>query len=279
MGNGEDGLHLARSSDGYHWQAINGGKSFLAPQVGKSRLMRDPCLLRVPDGTFHLVWTNGWNDRTIGHASSRDLRHWSQQQAIGVMSHEPQTLNCWAPEVVYDEAKQQYVIFWSSTIPGRFPETDGTGDGKYNHRIYSTTTKDFKTFTPTRLFFDAGFNVIDATMLHAEGKYYLIVKDETLNPVKKNLRIAVGDSPEGPFGPASAPFTPSWVEGPTAIRIGDDYVVYFDCYTKGCYGAVRSRNLKDWEDITSRVSFPQGARHGTVLRVSRSVVDKLSDAR
>ena len=57
---------------------------------------------------------------------------------------------------------------------------------------------------------------------------YLIVKDETLKPVKKNLRIAVGDSPEGPFGPASAPFTPSWAEGPTAIRIGDDYVVYFD---------------------------------------------------
>ena len=113
------------------------------------------------------------------------------------MAHEPQAMNCWAPEVVYDENKQQYVIFWATTIPGRFPKTDGTGDGKYNHRIYSTTTKDFKTFTPTRLFFDGGFNVIDATMLHAEGKYYLIVKDETLKPVKKNLRIAVGSQPRG----------------------------------------------------------------------------------
>ncbi len=275
VGNGEDGLHLARSSDGYRWQALNAGKSFLAPQVGKSRLMRDPCLLRSPDGTFHLVWTNGLNNQTIGYASSKDLLHWSEQQAIGVMGHEPQAMNCWAPEVVYDEAKQQYVIFWSSTIPGRFPQTDGTGDGKYNHRIYATTTKDFKSFTPTRLFFDGGFNVIDATMLHAGGKYYLIVKDETLKPVKKNLRIAVGDSPEGPFGPASAPFTPSWVEGPSAIRVDDDYLVYFDCYTKGCYGAARSRNLKEWEDVTARVSFPKGARHGTVLRVPRSVVDCL----
>jgi lysophospholipase L1-like esterase len=66
VGNGEDGLHLARSNDGYHWQALNGGKSFLAPQAGKSRLMRDPCLFRASDGTFHLVWTNGWKDRTIG---------------------------------------------------------------------------------------------------------------------------------------------------------------------------------------------------------------------
>jgi len=171
-----------------------------------------------------------------------------------------------------------HCLGWS---PGEtaFRQPDGAGDGKYNHRIYSTTSKDFKTVTPTRLFFDGGFNVIDATMLHANGKYYLIVKDETLKPVKKNLRIAVGDSSQGPFGPASAPFTPNWVEGPTAIRIGYDHVVYFDCYTKGCYGAVRSRNLKDWEDITSRLTFPKGARHGTVLQVPKSVADRLSEAR
>ena len=116
-------------------------------------------------------------------------------------------------------------------------------------------------------------------MLHAEGKYYLIVKDETLTPLKKNLRIAVGTSPEGPFRDVSAPFTPAWVEGPSAIRIGDDYIIYFDCYRLHCYGAVRSRNLKDWEDVTSRLSFPKGVRHGTVLRVPNSVVDKLSEAR
>jgi hypothetical protein len=222
LGNGEDGLHLAYSKDGYKWDVLGDGKSFLTPQVGKSKLMRDPCLLRAPDDTFQLVWTDSWNSRTIGHASSKDLIHWSEQQAIGVMEHEPEAMNCWAPEVVYDGTKQQYVIFWSTTIPGRFPQTDATGDKKYNHRIYATTTRDFKTFAPTRLFFDGGFNVIDATMLPTEGKYYLIVKDETAHPVKKNLRIAVGNSPEGPFGDISAPFTPEWVEGPSAIRIGDD---------------------------------------------------------
>ena len=266
-------------ADGYKWQALGGGKSFLAPKVGKRKLMRDPCLLRAPDGAFQLVWTDSWDSRTIGHASSKDLLHWSPQQAIAVMAHEPQAMNCWAPEVVYDQQRQQYVIFWSTTIPGRFPKTDGAGDGPYNHRVYATTTKDFKTFTPTRLLFDGGFNVIDATMLPAGAKYYLIVKDETLKPVKKNLRIAVGASAEGPFGEVSPPFTPSWVEGPSAIRIGDDYIVYFDCYTKGCYGAVRSRNLKDWEDITSRLDFPKGARHGTVLEMPRSVVDGLSAKR
>ena len=275
IGNGEDGLHLARSSDGYRWKALNRGRSFLVPKVGKSKLMRDPCLLRGPDGTFQMVWTDSWNSRTIGHASSKDLIRWSPQQAVEVMAHEPQAMNCWAPEIVFDEGNRHYVIFWSTTIPGRFPKTDSAGDGRYNHRIYCTTTKDFKSFTPTRLFYDGGFNVIDATMLRAGSKVHLIVKDETLKPVKKNLRIAEGVSPEGPFGDAYVPFTPSWVEGPTAIRIGDDYLVYFDCYTKGHYGAMRSRNLKDWEDVTSRLAFPKGARHGTVLRVTKVVVDRL----
>ncbi|QEH34831.1 Glycosyl hydrolases family 43 [Aquisphaera giovannonii] len=275
VGNGEDGLHLATSEDGYTWRPLGGGRSYLKPQVGKSKLMRDPCLLRGPDGTFQMVWTDSWDSRTIGHASSKDLVHWSEQQAIGVMEHEPQALNCWAPEVTFDERAQRYLIFWSTTIPGRFTETERTGDESYNHRIYGTTTRDFRAFSPTRLLFDGGFNVIDATLLRAEGKFYLIVKDETLKPVKKHLRLAVADTPDGPYTDVSAPFTPSWVEGPSAIRVGEDYLVYFDRYRDHRYGAVRSRDLKHWEDITPRVSFPEGTKHGTVLRVPRRILEGL----
>src|SRR5690242_12946546 len=67
--NGEDGLHLAWSSDGYKWERLNEGKSYLAPKVGKSKLMRDPCVTRGPDGTFQMVWTSGWNENNIGYAS------------------------------------------------------------------------------------------------------------------------------------------------------------------------------------------------------------------
>lgn len=275
-GNGEDGLHFARSEDGLTWTALNDGKSFLRPAVGKSKLMRDPCLLQGPDGTFHLVWTDSWGSQTIGHASSKDLINWSDQQAIPVMGHEPKALNCWAPEVSYDEATQEYVLFWSTTIPGRFPATDEAGDKNYNHRIYSTTTRDFKTFSPTRLFYDGGFNVIDATLLRANGTFNLIVKDETKTPVKKNLRIVPGTSVQGPFGQAGEPFTPAWVEGPSAVRMGDEYVVYFDCYGKGHYGAMKSRDLEHWEDLTPQLKFPKGVRHGTVLQVSKTLLVKLS---
>ncbi len=280
--NGEDGLHLAWSTDGYTWAALNGGKSFLAPKVGKEKLMRDPCLLLGPDGTFRMVWTDSWSDKSIGYASSKDLLTWSEQTAVPVMATEPTARNCWAPEVDYDAKQGDYVIFWATTITGKFPETatpeDQAHESGYNHRIYRTTTRDFATFTPTQLFYEPGFNVIDATMLAANDRFWLIVKDETITPVpKKNLRLASSDSPEGPFTNLSAPFSPAgvWAEGPTALKVGDDYVVYYDMYRDHKYGAVRSRDLKAWEDVSARLHFPAGMRHGTALAVPHAVVEKL----
>ena len=275
-GNGEDGLHLAWSRDGYKWTALVGDKPLLRPTVGGDHLMRDPCLARGPDGTFHMVWTTGWRDRIIGYSSSRDLVHWSAQRAIPVMSDELIARNAWAPELFYDEAKGRFLIFWSTTIPARFPDTDKTGDNGWNHRIYYCTTKDFQSFSETRLFFDGGFNVIDATILKAEGRFFLIVKDETAKPVKKNLRLASAASPEGPWANVSEPFTISWVEGPSAIRIGQEYFVYFDHYANPpYYGAVKSKDLKAWVDVSKEVSFPPGCRHGTVLAVSKEIIDGL----
>jgi len=274
-GNGEDGLHLAWSHDGYKWEKLNEGRSYLQPQVGESKLMRDPCVARGPDGIFRLVWTTSWNGKTIGYASSPDMIHWSEERAIPVMANEPGALNCWAPEVVYDAAKQDYVLYWSTTIKGRFSETLGTADHEYNHRFYVTTTKDFTNFTPTHLLYDPDFVCIDATFLRAGNQLYLVFKDETLKPVRKNLRMAAAASYEGPFTDLSPAFTGHWVEGPTALRVGEDYMVYFDCYREGHYGAVRSRDLKTWEDVTARLSFVKGARHGTIIEVPSETIAHL----
>ena len=275
IGNGEDGLHLAWSRDGYKWEPLDSGRSFLRPEVGESKLMRDPCLLRGPDGTIHLVWTTAWQGKTIGYASSRDLINWSPQQAIPVMAHEPAALNCWAPEIVWDEQRGEFLIFWATTIPGRFAQTAGTGDDKYNHRMYSTTTKDFRSFTPTKLFYDPGFNVIDATILAANGQYHLIVKDETRNPARKHLRIASSDDIAGPYENLGPPFTRDWVEGPTALKVGEDWLVYCDAYRDHRYEAKQSRDLKTWEDVTSRISFPKDTRHGTALAVEDQLLQAL----
>jgi hypothetical protein len=234
-----------------------------------------------------MVWTSGWNETGIGYASSPDLVHWSAQRELPVMAHEPTTLNAWAPEIAWDEKRGEYLIFWSSTIPGRFPQSEAAGDdagaNKYNHRIYATTTRDFVTFTPTRLFYDPGFSVIDATFLRTNHGDWLLVKDETRHPPRKYLQLARAAGLQGPFEALGAPISPVglWTEGPTALQVGEqDVIVYYDAYTTKHYGALRSRDLVHWEDVTAQMHFPDEGtarrmRHGTALRVPADVLERL----
>ncbi len=120
LDNGQDGLHLAFSRNGLTWTPLGGGKSYLAPGVG-GKLIRDPCIMLGPDKVYHAVWTSGWWDKGIGIAHSRDLIAWSEPEFLPVMTHEPTAANAWAPEILYDGETRQYVIYWSTTIPGRFP--------------------------------------------------------------------------------------------------------------------------------------------------------------
>ncbi len=276
MRNGEDGLHLAYSTDGYTWKALNKNKSFLTPRVGEDKLMRDPCVIKGPDGKFHMVWTVSWKEKGIGYASSEDLIHWTEQKYIPVMEHEKEAKNCWAPEVYYDEDSEQYMIFWSTTIPGRFPESANQGDSDYNHRMYYVTTKDFESFSPAQLLYDQGFNVIDGTLIKENGKYVLFLKDETRHPAEKNIRVASSDRMTENYGKPSESITGDyWAEGPTPVKIGEYWIVYFDKYRKNQVGAVRSKDLIDWEDISDEVKFPEGTRHGTVFRVDPEVLNNL----
>ncbi|KAF2329818.1 prolyl oligopeptidase family serine peptidase [Flavobacterium daemonense] len=274
-GNGEDGLHLAYSEDGYKWNALKNDTSFLTPEVGKDKLMRDPCVIKGGDGLYHMVWTVSWTDKGIGYASSKDLIHWSKQEFIPVMAHEEKARNTWAPEITYDEKSKEYMIYWASTIDGKFPETKSEEEKGYNHRIYYTTTKDFKKFAKTKLLYEPGFNVIDASIVKQEQQYVMYLKDETRNPVQKNIKIATSKNLTGPYSPASKAITGDyWAEGPTAIQIDNNWVVYFDKYTQKKYGAVKETS-KGWEDISEQVNFPVGTRHGTVIKVSADEIAAL----
>ena len=276
-GNGEDGLHLAYSEDGYKWNTLKNDTSFLTPEVGKDKLMRDPCVIKGGDGLYHMVWTVSWTDKGIGYASSKDLIHWSKQEFIPVMAHEEKTRNTWAPEITFDEKSKTYMIYWASTIDGKFLETKSEEEKGYNHRIYYTTTKDFKKFSKTKLLYEPGFNVIDASIVKTDNGFKMYLKDETKVPVQKNLKIATSKKLEGPYTKASEPITGDyWAEGPTAIKIDNKWIVYFDKYTQKKYGAVRETS-KGWEDISEQVSFPKGTRHGTVIKVSGAEINALKE--
>ena len=276
QGNGENGLHLAASRDGMNWQVLNNNQTFLNPKVGKDKLMRDPCIIKGNDNKFHMVWTVSWNERGIGYANSTDLINWSEQKYIPVMHHEADARNCWAPELFYDSKSKQYLICWATTIPGRFPDTDSLGDDGYNHRMYYTTTKDFIDFSETKLFYDKGFNVIDATLIKKNEKYIMFLKDETLKPKpEKNIKIAESHHLFDNWSEASESITKNWVEGPTVMKINDEWIVYFDMYTKHRMGAVSSSDLIHWTDISDKINFPDGTRHGTVFKVKESVLNNI----
>ena len=40
-------------------------------------------------------------------------------------------------------------------------------------------------------------------------------------------------------------------------------------------GAVRSKDLKNWEDISDKIEFPEGTRHGTVFKITVELLQKL----
>ena len=274
--NGRDGLHLAGSTDGLNWAAFGKDSSFLAPTVGKDKLMRDPCVISGLDGNFHMVWTDSWTDKGIGYASSPDLIHWSKQLFIPVMEKEDSARNCWAPEITSDPITNTYLIYWATTINGKFTETVNTQEKGYNHRIYYVTTKDFKTFSDTKLLYDPGFNVIDANIVKDNGRFVMFLKDETRQPVHKNLKIAYSDNLTGPYSTASIPITGNyWAEGPAAIKIKDTWMVYFDKYLLHQYGAVSSTDLVNWTDISDQIHLPKGARHGSIVEVNVDVYTKL----
>jgi beta-xylosidase len=230
-----------------------------------------------------MVWTVSWHARGIGYANSPDLIHWSEQKYIPVMEHEPDAKNCWAPEIFYDEQKQQYLIFWATTIPGRFAETDNqSNDGPpapgNNHRMYYVTTKDFETFSETKLFYDHSFNVIDATIIKDGKQYVMFLKDETNKPFEpqKNIRLAYSEAPVGPYSLPSPNISgEDWVEGPTVIKIGNKWHLYFDKYILHRYGLMVSEDLQNWTDISDQLEYPDGMRHGTAFKVPASMLENL----
>jgi hypothetical protein len=108
----------------------------------------------------------------------------------------------------------------------------------------------------------------------------MFFKDETRQPPAKRLHLASSPSIQGPYTGISPAITGDyWAEGPTAITIDGTWFVYFDRYREGRYGLVTSKDLATWTDETERLRLPEGHRHGSVIRVERSLIDRLPGAK
>jgi len=270
---GSGGIWFALSENAYDWTILNDGNPWLTPDKSVGG-MRDPFIARGPDGRFHLVWTCG--RQKIGYANSTDLVHWSAQKTIPLFADNPNARNTWAPEIYWDDAQRHWLIIWSTTLTDRFPETLGQVENDMNHRIYAATTQDFQTLSEPQLFFDPGYPIIDATIFRNTDRFYLIFKDERVQPLHKQIRLAAGPTLEGPWSGVSEPFTAPWTEGPSALRLDDSVLVYYDAYRGGQHmGAALSPDLKTWTDVTDKLSFPPRLKHGGFLKITADEAQRL----
>lgn len=312
-GDGEDGLHLLTSLDGKTWKTV---KNYASLYRQKDGLMRDPSICRGGDGEYHMVWTTGWWEDSLGIAHSKDLINWTPSERLypwadykGAGDEEsdgtrwpadltqkvernPKVRNCWAPEIFYDDATKEYVIFWATTIddPKVFPKTwDARRWERMNQRIYFITTKDFKKFTPRRFFYATEDRVvIDACITRVGPKdYRMIIKDELAQslhvcfPTKPFTTWAA--MPRDFWGPMSAPaFTGPGIqpdntnaEGPSVVKVGDEWLIYCDYWRAHKNGLFATRDFKTFTRRNDEFKAPVWVRHGTVLPVSKTVVDQL----
>jgi predicted GH43/DUF377 family glycosyl hydrolase len=266
-----EGLRMLYSKDGYHWKRID--TVLLKPLIGAQKIMRDPSCLQAPDGTFHLVWTTEWKGGNgFGYASSTDLIHWSEQQYIPVMQHEKTVVNVWAPELFYDDEAKQFIIVWASCVPDKFEKGVEAVDN--NHRLYYTTTKDFKTFSPTQLFLDPKFSVIDAVIVKRKKEDYVLVLKDNTRP-ERNIKVAFANTAIANYANVSAPFTEKFTEGPAVVKVKDGWLIYYDVYQKKQYGASFTKDFKTFVNADSLISVPEGHKHGTIFMTNKKVLKGL----
>jgi len=259
------------SYDGKKWTDLD--TVLLRPSVGTQQVMRDPSMVQDKNGVFHLVWTSSWRgDKGFGYASSKDLLNWSAQQFIPVLQKEPVVVNTWAPELFYDKDADQFMIIWASCIPGRFER--GIEEDSNNHRMYVTTTTDFKTFSESKLFLDPGFSVIDAVIVKRGDKDFVLVLKDNTRP-ERNLKVAFADNPMGPWTNISKPFSDKFTEGPSVIKLKKEWLIYFDSYQKKIYEAVSTTDFKKFKNVTNTILVPAGHKHGTIVPVKRKTVRQL----
>ncbi|MCZ7422188.1 glycoside hydrolase family 43 protein [Verrucosispora sp. WMMA2121] len=159
------GLHLAISTDGLNWTPLNQNNPVVTPTAGTGGL-RDPFIMRKQDNTFVVLATDlkgtdfTQQNQYIHIWDSPDLRSFTGYRRVRLHNMPTHT---WAPEAFWDASRGQYGILYSARNNNR-------------DAFYVNYTNDFRTVSAHQLYFDPGFDVLDATMHVGSGTNYLYYK-------------------------------------------------------------------------------------------------------
>ena len=295
----------SEGNDALSWTELNAGQPVLESTEGTLGL-RDPFLIRSPEGDrFFLIATDlsigrdgNWDaaqrqgSRYLEIWESTDLVTWSEQRHVLVSPENAG--NTWAPEALWDEDLQQYVVFWASKL---YAEDDpGHTGGTYNRMLYATT-RDFVTFSEAKVWQDRGESRIDSTVIREGETYYRFTKDEGGGGTgcsdiiqEKATSLTAVDLPGDPAWTMldsciGRDAGTSAVEGPTVFEAnegdtsGFEYYLFVDEYGGRGYVPLGTDDLEnpDWT-MPASYDLPASPRHGTVIPVTQAELDALTDA-
>lgn len=281
----EQTIHLAVSTDGYHFKAL-GGNEAVIDQTKGTGCVRDPYILKGADENgkecFYIIATDmnaleGW---TSNHClitwRSYDLVNWIDETVIDMRQFEgfENTTRAWAPQAIWDAEKEMYMVYWANSIV----ENDTAGH-------YYAYTKDFKTFeTEPQVLFGRwneadpetgevrNIQCIDGDIVYNEkdGYYYLYFKEDLTQ------KIAYVKS-ENLTGPYNTDYTICslnyWgVEGSSMYRINgtDKYMMIMDEYGQGTFFAQMTDdfvNFRRFQRSSMEIDHLK-PRHGSVVSIT-----------
>ncbi|MFF2730454.1 immunoglobulin-like domain-containing protein [Streptomyces sp. NPDC058008] len=288
-------MALSRGDDPLRWQELNGGGPVLTSDLGTGGL-RDPFVVRSPEGDrFHLIATDlrmygesgGWDrvqrtgSRSVVVRESTDLVHWTDPWLAEVA---PETAgNAWAPEAYWDEGLGSYVVLWASAL---YAADDPEHTGSTYNRMLRATTRDFRTFGEPTVWHDPGHSVIDSTVIRHEGVHYRFTKDERDPSSAAPCARFITVERSAELTSASYEFVADCVgrggvergEGPVVFASLTEakWYLFIDEFGGRGYVPFESTDLGSgrWTPSAGH-SLPAGARHGTVLPVTRREYERL----
>jgi hypothetical protein len=124
------------------------------------------------------------------------------------------------------------------------------------------------------LFCDPGFSVIDAVIVKRANKNYVLVLKDNTRP-ERNIKVAFSETPVGPWKNISKAFTDNFTEGPSVVKLKDEWLIYYDSYQRKIYEASATKDFVRFENVTEKVSVPAGHKHGTIVPVKKKFIKQL----
>lgn len=286
-------VYFALSKDGFNWHQLNGGEPILTSTMGEKGC-RDIEVVRLKNGGFVVLTTDlsiayrmdenyqvNWKE--VNSTGSKCLCMWKSDDLITFSEQKRiyfgrDDFGClWAPEVFYDEIKDEYVIHWGSTV----------AEDNYTHMsIYCCTTKDFESFSEPKLFFTKDNEILDTHLVKIGGTYHLFYKNAERPPMNMH---ATSDNLYGPYEHDKAfedymatLSRPGSYEAPTTLILPDGrwclMLDFFGC-EKEKMGYVPFVSSKPGDSNFKRAdenfSFPYGFKHGGVIEITDEEYEKI----